>query len=251
MRISILNCPIDALTLDDTVKKVEQAISVKRQMHHVVVNAVKLMNMRKDRQLHRSVVSADVINADGASVIWLSKRLKTPLPERVTGIDLMQTLVEKAASHGWKCYFLGAKEEVVREVVRKYGDRYGESIIAGYRNGYFVETEEESVVEHISSSGADILFVGISSPKKETFLHKYRKSLEKVSFIMGVGGSFDVVAGRVRRAPRWMQERGLEWLFRFAQEPGRIRYFLPPLLRFFWYSLGEIANSKKGRRTIA
>jgi N-acetylglucosaminyldiphosphoundecaprenol N-acetyl-beta-D-mannosaminyltransferase len=251
MRVSILDCPIDVLTLDETVEKAKQTITDKRQMHHVVVNAVKLVNMRKDRQLHRSVVSADLINADGASVIWLAKRLKTPLPERVTGIDLMQTLVEQAAEHGWTCFFLGAREEVVHEVARKYGDRCGTGIVAGYRNGYFTEEDEESVVDQISSSGADILFVGISSPKKETFLHKHRKSLEQVSFIMGVGGSFDVVAGKVRRAPRWMQKRGLEWLFRFLQEPGRIRQFLPLLVRFFWYSFGEIVSTKRNKRISA
>jgi N-acetylglucosaminyldiphosphoundecaprenol N-acetyl-beta-D-mannosaminyltransferase len=251
MRISILNCPIDALTLDETVKKVEQTIADKRQMHHVVVNAVKLVNMRKDRQLYRSVVSADLINSDGAGVLWLAKRLKTPFPERVTGIDLMQTLVANAAGKGWRCFFLGAREEVVKEVVRKYSGQYGKSIVAGYRNGYFSEEEENSIVDQISSSGADILFVAISSPKKENFLHKHRERLKKVSFIMGVGGAFDVVSGKVRRAPRWMQKRGLEWMFRFIQEPCRIRYFLPPLFRFFWYSVGEIVSSKRNKRNIA
>lgn len=246
VRITILGCPIDALTLRETIAEIKKAIANKIQMHHCVVNAVKLVNMQEDEELFESVASADLINADGAGVTLLAKMLRTPFPERVAGIDLMQALVRHAPHHGWKCYFLGARENIVTEVVRRYGEKYGGSIIAGYRNGYFSSADEDAIVEDISSSGANILFVAISSPKKEIFLHRHREKLNGVNFIMGVGGSFDVVAGKVKRAPLWMQRLGLEWFGRFIQEPNRVRVFFLPFLKFLYYSLREIAKSFRG-----
>jgi N-acetylglucosaminyldiphosphoundecaprenol N-acetyl-beta-D-mannosaminyltransferase len=221
-RIQILNCPIDKLTNAETLGLIDQAIQQNKQIHHTVVNAGKLVMMQTDPQLHKSVVEADLINADGMAVVWASKILGQPLPERVAGVDLMQSLVEMAFKKGYKAYFLGAKEEVVSEVVRKYSEQYSAEIIAGYRNGYFNESEELQIAQDIARSGANMLFVAISSPKKENFLYKYRHELKQVNFIMGVGGSFDVVAGKVNRAPVWMQKVGLEWFYRFAQEPRRM-----------------------------
>jgi N-acetylglucosaminyldiphosphoundecaprenol N-acetyl-beta-D-mannosaminyltransferase len=133
----------------------------------------------------------------------------------------METLVELAAKKNYKIFFFGAKEQVVKGVVQKYIDSYGSNIIACYRNGYFAKEDEPGIAKQIADSGADILFVAITSPKKEIFLNTY-KTVIKVPFIMGVGGSFDVVAGLVKRAPLWMQKAGLEWFFRVIQEPGRM-----------------------------
>ena len=149
------------------------------------------------------------------------KFLWKPLPERITGIDLMQNLVKLAYEKGYKIFFFGAKEEVVKKVVEKYSNEFSKDIIAGYRNGYFKQNEEEFVAKQIADSGADILFVAISSPKKEIFLNKYKGTIN-VPFIMGVGGSFDVVAGVIKRAPKWMQKCGLEWFYRLLQEPKRM-----------------------------
>jgi N-acetylglucosaminyldiphosphoundecaprenol N-acetyl-beta-D-mannosaminyltransferase len=122
----------------------------------------------------------------------------------------------------YKIFFLGAKEETVRSVVEKYKTEYSSDIIAGYRNGYFNKAAEQDIAIDISNSGANILFVAISSPIKENFLFENKHLLRKVNFIMGVGGSFDVVSGRVKRAPLWMQNNGLEWFYRFIQEPKRM-----------------------------
>ncbi|MDX5479028.1 MAG: WecB/TagA/CpsF family glycosyltransferase, partial [Cyclobacteriaceae bacterium] len=117
-------------------------------------------------------------------------------------------------------------ESVVKKVVDKYSEKHGKKIIAGYRNGYYSPDQENSIALEISETNPDILFVAITSPKKEIFLEKY-KSIIKAPFIMGVGGSFDVVAGKVKRAPLWMQRFGLEWFYRVIQEPKRLwrRYF--------------------------
>ncbi|MGB1309102.1 MAG: WecB/TagA/CpsF family glycosyltransferase, partial [Oceanihabitans sp.] len=170
----------------------------------------------------------DLINADGQAVVWASKILKKPLKERVAGIDLMTNLVELAHKKNHKIFFFGAKENVVKKVVDTYTNKYSANIIAGYRNGYFKKEDEQKIASQIANSGANILFVAISSPTKENFLHQNKAILSKVNFIMGVGGSFDVVSGLVKRAPLWMQNAGLEWFYRFAQEPKRMwkRYLI-------------------------
>jgi N-acetylglucosaminyldiphosphoundecaprenol N-acetyl-beta-D-mannosaminyltransferase len=220
-RILICNIPVDVLTKAETVKLIDDAISENRSIHHVVINSAKVVNAQKDTALKQSIINCDIINADGQGIVWASKFLNRPLPERVTGIDLMEEIIVLAAEKKYKIFFLGAREEIVSKVVEIYSKKFGDQIIAGYRNGYFSENEEENIARHISDSNANILFVAMNSPKKEVFLNKY-KHLFKGSFIMGVGGSFDVVSGHVKRAPKWMQNFGLEWFFRTLQEPRRM-----------------------------
>ena len=131
--------------------------------------------------------------------------------------------------------FFGATEEVVTKLVNIYKEKYSELIVADQRNGYYDKSQEENIANKIADSGADILFVAITSPKKEIFLNKYKKQLQNVKFIMGVGGSFDVISGKVKRAPIWMQNFGLEWFYRFLQEPGRMwKRYLVGNLKFIY-----------------
>ena len=227
-RIDILNTTIDNLSMQETLQIVDHTIMKGEQLHHVVVNAGKIVSMQKDLKLRKSVNESDLINADGQAVVWASIILGKPLKERVAGIDLMTRLVEMSHKNNYKIFFFGAKQEVVKSVVDKYTNEYTSNIIAGYRNGYFKKEEEKDIAREISNSGANILFVAISSPTKENFLYENKDLLKKVNFIMGVGGSFDVVAGHVKRAPLWMQNVGLEWFYRFSQEPRRMwkRYLI-------------------------
>ena len=219
-RITICDIPIDVLTMRQTIDRINEAILSRERIHHVVVNAVKVANAQKDKQLKESIISCDIINADGQGIVWASQFLNSPLPERVAGIDLMEELVRLASEKRYRIFFLGAREEIVKSVVDIYSNKYSD-IIAGYRNGYFSKEDEAVIAQQIADSNADILFVAISSPKKEIFLNTY-KHLIKTPFIMGVGGSFDVVSGFVKRAPKWMQNRGLEWFYRTLQEPRRM-----------------------------
>jgi N-acetylglucosaminyldiphosphoundecaprenol N-acetyl-beta-D-mannosaminyltransferase len=221
-RIFLLGTPVDDLTMQETLQLVSEAISNRRHIHHTVVNAGKIVAMHENPELKESVVSADVINADGQAVVWTSKLFGRSLRERVAGIDLMEKLVELAHQKQYKLFFFGAKEEVVKKLVDHYSNIYSPAIIAGYRNGYFKKEDERSIAEQIANSGAHILFVAITSPVKENFLYQNRDVLKHVNFIMGVGGSFDVIAGYVKRAPVWMQKAGLEWLYRVYQEPKRM-----------------------------
>ena len=188
----------------------------------MVVNAGKLVAMQKDQQLLESVNSSNLINADGQAVVWASRLLKKPLKQRVAGIDLMHKLVAMAHENKQKIYLLGANQQVVEKVAKTYANQYSQELVAGYRDGYFSPQQEVQIATDIAQSGAQLLFVAISSPMKENFLYKHRDILQGVHFIMGVGGSFDVVAGLTKRAPLWMQNAGLEWFYRFAQEPKRM-----------------------------
>ena len=239
-KVRLLDTYIDNFTLVETVSLIENTIHNKEQIHHVVVNAGKIVAMQSDPKLQQSVNESDLINADGQAIVWASKFLGNPLKERVTGIDLMQKLVSKAHINKHKIFFLGAKEEVVSKVVRIYKEKYTPDIIAGYRNGYFKKEEEYDIALQIAASGAQILFVAISSPIKEIFLFENKELLKNVNFIMGVGGSFDVVAGLVKRAPLWMQNYGLEWFYRFLQEPKRMwKRYLYGNTKFIYLILKE------------
>ncbi|MAW30988.1 MAG: glycosyltransferase [Flavobacteriales bacterium] len=227
-KTNFLNIPIDCISMYETLEKVKNAINLKQQIHHAVVNAGKIILMQNDKELEKSVLEADIINADGQAVVWAANLFGIKIPERVAGIDLMQNLVELSFKKKYKCFFLGAKQVVVENLVQIYEKKFSANIIAGYRNGYFNDDDELKIAQSISESGANILFVAISSPKKEIFLNKYKQQLSNVNFIMGVGGSFDVIVGRIKRAPKLIQNLGLEWFFRFCQEPRRMwkRYLI-------------------------
>lgn len=226
-RYPILNTYVNAISLDETVDEIEKIIARGVPTQHVVINASKVNLMEADPELASIVNECPLINADGASIVWAAKKLGVPLRERVTGIDLFQRLVGQASEKGYSIYLFGAKEEVVTKVKAIFEDRYPGIQIAGYRNGYFTEADEPQIVSDMAASGADMMFVAFSSPKKEYWVHKYIDQIG-TPFVMGVGGSFDVVAGVTDRAPTWMQEHGLEWFYRFIQEPGRLwkRYII-------------------------
>ena len=220
-RVDVLDCPVDALDMDATVARCSELIEAGGFHQHVAINAAKLVAMHDDPQLRDIVVGCDVISADGQSVVWASRLLGAPLPERVAGVDLMDRLLAEAELRGYGVFILGARADVLDEAVRRIRERHPQITIAGARDGYFSDAEEAEVCEEIRSSGAHILFVAISSPRKELFLGEHGPSLE-VPFVMGVGGSIDVMAGITKRAPRLWQRLGIEWLYRLLQEPRRM-----------------------------
>lgn len=220
-RYPILNTYVNAISMDETIAEVEKIIKAGKPTQHVVINALKVNLMNENAELQKIVNACPLINADGASIVWAAKKLGVPLTERVAGIDLFENLVKLAAEKGYKIYLFGAKEEVVHKVKKIFEEKYPTLQIAGVRNGYFTEADEPEIVKNMAESGADMMFVAFSSPKKEFWVNKYLNDLN-IPFVMGVGGSFDVVAGVTNRAPKWMQDHGLEWFYRFIQEPRRL-----------------------------
>jgi len=220
-RIKFFGLNLDLITVEETLSRISKFIETKQCAQHVVVNVAKLVYAQTNSELKGIINSCPLVNVDGAGIILGAKFLGINISERVTGIDLMQKLIEYSAQKGYRIYFFGAEEEVVSKVVDIYRQKYPQLAVAGYRNGYYSPDDEENIVSDIKNSKADILFVAMGSPKKEIFLSKYSEKME-VAFTMGVGGSFDVVAGKVCRAPAWMQAANSEWIFRLVQEPKRM-----------------------------
>jgi N-acetylglucosaminyldiphosphoundecaprenol N-acetyl-beta-D-mannosaminyltransferase len=220
-KVHLLGVPIDRLTMEEVLARVENAIERRSRLQIGVVNAAKLVNMRRDPRLRQDVLASDVILADGASVIWASHLLGDALPERVAGIDLMLAMLARASARGYRVYCLGATQEVLDRAVERMLAEFPGTRIVGRRNGYFGEADEEEVAREIAAARPDILFVAMTSPKKEKFLARWSARMN-VPVCHGVGGSFDVVAGKVRRAPLAWQRLGLEWLYRVRQEPRRL-----------------------------
>ena len=243
-RVKFLNTYVDALTMEETLEKIQEYIDNKECVQHVVINAGKVNLMQENEELTNIINECPLINADGQSIVWGSKILGNSLPERVAGIDIFTELVKISAERGYKPYFFGAKEEVVIEVVRKFKEQYPTLKVAGYRNGYFKNEQSIEIAKDINKSGADILFVAFSSPMKEFWINEHM-NIMKVPFAMGVGGSFDVVAGKTTRAPKWMQKCGLEWFHRFIQEPRRMfKRYIVGNLRFVKIVLKEKLSLK-------
>jgi N-acetylglucosaminyldiphosphoundecaprenol N-acetyl-beta-D-mannosaminyltransferase len=232
-RIEVLGCPMDVASMGETVEAIRSAVAAGGFTQHVVVNVAKLVNMRTDLQLKDSVQSCDIINIDGMGVVLGARFLGHAVPERVAGVDLFHELLAMSASSGYSVFLLGAEEGVVSASANKVQALYPKLKIAGYHHGYFWK-DEAAMVEAIRASGAQLLFVAITSPKKENFINRWRDQLG-VNFVMGVGGTFDVVAGKVKRAPVWMQNYGLEWLYRVIQEPDRMwKRYLTTNSQFAW-----------------
>ena len=236
--ISFLNSKMHAVSMEETVGLIRKSIREGKFFQHVVVNVAKLVNMQKDAELKKSVEGCDLINIDGQGVVLGARMCGHDVPERVAGVDLFHELLAMSEQEKFSVFLLGATEEVVAETNRKVQALYPNLEVAGYHHGYFWD-DEEAVVTQIKQSGAKLLFVAITSPKKENFINKWQDKLG-VNFVMGVGGTFDVVAGKVSRAPLWMQKYGLEWLYRVLQEPRRMfmRYFTTNS-KFAWLLLKE------------
>lgn len=221
MSTTLFGLPIDALRMSEVVDRCQAALRSRTPVLIGVVNAAKVVNLRKDAALRDSLLECDLLVADGQSVVWASKLLGRPLPERVAGIDLFTELLGLAERDGHSVYLLGAKPDVVGKLVAVLGERYPKLAIAGYRDGYFDNADSAQVADDIRRSGADMLFLGMVSPKKEIFLGSHGGALT-VPVLHGVGGSFDVLAGITKRAPVRWQRLGMEWAYRLLQEPRRM-----------------------------
>jgi N-acetylglucosaminyldiphosphoundecaprenol N-acetyl-beta-D-mannosaminyltransferase len=246
--IDVLGCPVGCVTLEGTIELIDDFIRSGKPHQIVVVNAAKIVRMDRDEELREIILNADLVAADGVPIVWASRILGTPLPGRVNGTDLMERLIQVAPERKYRIFFFGATQEVVEKTVEIVRTRHPTMDIAGFRNGYFTPEEEPEIVKQIRDSRADILFIGFGTPMKEKWVRRNLEALN-VPVCHGVGGSFDVFAGKVRRAPVWMQRWGLEWFFRFLQEPRRMwwRYLFTNTV-FTYKVLKSGIMRKLGRR---
>jgi len=243
--VSLFNIKFSNLTLKETIEIIDSNIRNNIKTIYMDINTDKIVYAYENNYMFDIINSCDIVNPDGMPVLWSSKFLGKPLKERIAGIDLFYNLIDLSNKKGYKIFFLGAKQEVLEKMIKNIKEKFNNEIIAGYRNGYFEENEEERIVEMINDSGAEILFIGITSPKKELFIERNRDKLN-VNFIMGVGGSFDVLAGHIKRAPIWVQKIGMEWLYRVYQEPRRLwKRYAVSNIKFIKIFLLELLKNKK------
>lgn len=245
-RANLLGIPLDPLGMDETVARIGRAIDEGRPIAHLGVNAANFVLAHDDPAYRADLERAELVTADGQSVVWGARLYGIGVPERVTGIDLMESLVTAAVDRGWSVYLLGAREEVVESVAQRMeaaGVR-----VAGRHHGYFPEDRSTDVAAEIRATGATLLFVGMTTPRKERFvIHEALPA--GIPFSMGVGGSFDVLAGELSRAPKLAQRLGLEWLFRLVQEPRRLfaRYLVTNTRFLLLLVAGSLRRRPRGR----
>lgn len=185
------------------------------------VNAASVNELVKDENLTMAYSNSDLVNIDGMSVVWALRFLGYKVPERVACPDLADEILKLAEKKAFGVFFFGASEESVTLCVRRIKEKYPKLKISGYNNGYYRNDEESFIVNMINSSKPEILFIAMPSPRKEFFVEKHRHELLP-RYILGVGGYFDILSGLTKRAPLWMQNIGMEWFYRFIQEPGRM-----------------------------
>ena len=219
--VEVVGINIDNVNMDEAAALMEEFLETDRCSKVFTPNSEILLTAVRDREFESVLSSGHLVVPDGIGVVIASRFYGTPLKERVAGFDLMMRLMDIADSRGKSVYLLGGREGVAEEAAIKLTESYSSLRIAGTRNGYFEEDSENDIVNEINNSKADILLAALGAPKQEKFIYKHSDNL-KVKIAMGVGGSLDVLAGKVKRAPEFYQKAGLEWFYRLVKEPRRI-----------------------------
>ncbi len=248
-RVELLGLPFDPLTMEAAVERCLSWCRGPRTTRTVItVNAWHANQIRRDAELGAACRAGDLILADGMSVVWTFGLAGVPLPGRVAGVDMMARLLEEAGRHRLRVFFLGARREVVTKLAEQSARRHPGLVVAGCRDGYFGPADHAALVEEIRRAEPHLLFVGMPSPFKETWCERHRAALE-VPVVMGVGGSFDVLAGYVRRAPRLFQVTGMEWFWRLLMEPRKMwKRYLVNNSEFIWLAARQIAARRRQAR---
>ena len=219
--VPIFGLPISKMDMAETVEYLARRIEARRPTQVITGNPIMVMAALERPDYYRVMEQADLIVPDGAGLVWASRVAGDPAPERVAGFDLMHELLREGERRRWSAYLLGARQDVVEEVARRLAERYPLVRIAGFRNGYFGPEEDAGVVKAIREAAPDLLFVARDAlTTQEPWIARYKHELG-VPVMMGVGGSFDVIAGRTKRAPVIFQKLGLEWLYRLLRQPSR------------------------------
>lgn len=221
-RANILGCYVDMVTMREAVKQIEVFIQEMQPAYIVTLNAEIAYQARNDKPLRDIINSAQMVTADGIGSVWAARQMGYPVPERVTGIDLLYILCQRAAECGWSVYLLGAAPGVAEAAASSLCNTYPGLQIAGAHHGYFKDEEIPNLIERIKDCRPSILLAALGAPKQEYFINRYQKELE-IPVCIGVGGSFDVVAGYKKRAPQLFIKLNLEWLYRLLAEPNRIK----------------------------
>lgn len=218
--VSVFGIPVCKWGMQDTVSYLTKSV-VAGQPHHVITaNPIMMMAAIENSDYKSMMQSAELIVADGTGVVWASHKGGDPVAERVPGYDLLHELMKQGEQYGWRVYLLGSTPEVVQETARRLTIQYPGTQIAGYRDGFFGQDEDEEVIDSIVATSPHLLFVARGADTQEPWIAKHKNRL-RIPVMMGVGGSFDVISGRTKRAPMAFRKLRLEWLYRLLKEPSR------------------------------
>ncbi len=220
-RLRILGVAVDVVTLSDTLGLIDSFVAEGTPHQVITANALMILAAQSNPELMDAFSAADLVVPDSAGVDWAARRLGRPLPQKVPGVELVEHLCRRATAKGWNVYFLGAAPGVAAQTSVELRRNNPGLRVSGAVSGYFSEQQEADVIRNVVEASPDLLFVALNVPRQEIWLRANLPRL-KAKVVIGVGGSFDVISGRLRRAPRWMQMAGLEWLYRLCQEPRRI-----------------------------
>ncbi len=224
-KITILDVNVDIVTMNNAIERIESFILAGHSRFIATANAEMVMLAQTDNELRDILNTADLVVPDGAGVVWAGRYLGAEVPERVAGYDLTQKLLERAARSGYTVFLLGAGPGIVNKAKNEAERKFPGIQIVGTQDGFFSPMDEPKIIEAIRSLQPDILLVALGVPKQEKWIY-LNKNYLKVPVSIGVGGTFDVMAGTVRRAPLWMQKIHLEWFFRFLMQPSRFMRIL-------------------------
>jgi len=223
--VDILGIPVDAITMEEAVKKVGEFLEAGRTYAIYTPNAEIMMAAQRDPELGEILKKSDMLIADGAGVVLASKILGRPVPEKVSGVDLVTEVIKTYSRNGIRCFLFGAKPGVAQEAAVNLVRDYPGIIIAGCRDGYFTEEEDDDILDEINRSSPDILLVALGAPKQEKWIFSHLDRLN-AKVCIGVGGTIDILSGRVQLSPDFYRKHGLEWLHRLCREPRRARRML-------------------------
>ncbi len=243
--VTIFGIPFSKGGMQGTVQYLTDVISARKPHQVITANPIMVMAALEDPAYKQMMQQAELIVPDGSGVVWASRVGGDPVAERVAGYDLLHELMKQGERHCWKVYLLGASPEVVQETAKRLKAQYPRTEIVGYRDGYFGLEQDDEVIEEIRRTSPDLLFVARGADTQEPWIAKYKHRLA-VPVMMGVGGSFDVISGRTKRAPKVFQKLRLEWLYRLLKEPTRFRRMLA-LPKFVVRVLWERGNLTKSR----
>ncbi len=230
--VDLLGVPVHAVSNAEALQRIEGWIAARGHPRLVMTpDTTAVMQAQAARDLLDAYGRADLVTADGAGLVWASRQLGQPLPERVTGIDLMSHLCRRSADRRYRVFLLGSRPGIAHEAAQILQRWHPDLPIAGTHHGYFGDHHADRIVDEINGCRPDLLFVGMGVPRQEIWMSRHGPKLN-APVLMGVGGSFDVLAGRVRRAPQAWQALGLEWLWRAMLEPRRLwrARLIPPFM---------------------
>jgi len=247
-RINLVKCPVDCITLADVMELLQEAIANGQRLLVGGVNASTVVDANRDMNFRTLLNEIDIIVPDGYWIQVASRILRYPMTNHVAIVVLTFQMLKKLGQQHRRVYLLGAKDFVVREAANEIIRRFAGIEIAGVRDGYFSEIEEQDIIQHVNQAKPHLLLIGMSSPKKEQFMVRNRGRFE-VPLVIGVGGLFDILGGKTREGPMWLRNYGLMWLFRFIQEPRKLwRRYTITNFQFIWLVLKQ-ALSKYVCRT--